>query len=118
MLDSGTIEESLFGNAQADNVTQGYLEQALGGTLVIDDVSALDLNSQARLVAVLETGSFTKTSDKSLIPADFRLCSRLRRVQRIFWPAKKCVRIFLVARAPPPLRSLPCALTEKIFLTS
>ncbi len=73
MLDAATIEESLFGNAQADNVTPGYLEQALGGTLVIDDVSALDLNSQARLLAVLETGSFTKTSDKSLSPADFRL---------------------------------------------
>ena len=59
---------SRFFGAQATDPAQerahhaGYLEQAAGGTLVLDDLTALSLDLQARLLGFLDTGQFLRTN--------------------------------------------------------
>ena len=61
----GTIDSELFGHekgaftdAKADR--KGYFEIANGGTLFLDEVGELPLQTQVRLLRVLETGEFIR----------------------------------------------------------
>jgi DNA-binding NtrC family response regulator len=57
------VESELFGHAKgaftgADQAKQGKLEAAGAGTILLDEVDALGLEQQAKLLRVLETGDF------------------------------------------------------------
>ena len=74
-VDEFILERELFGqkfdNAEvADRA--GFLERANGGTLLFEDVSALSMPLQERLLAVLQAGAFTPMGGSRPIPIDVR----------------------------------------------
>jgi len=64
-LPSNLIESELFGYEKgpftdAKARKEGLLEQADGGTILLDEISELDINLQAKLLRVLEEGMFRR----------------------------------------------------------
>jgi two-component system, NtrC family, response regulator AtoC len=64
-LPSNLIESELFGHEKgaftdAKSRKEGLLEQADGGTILLDEISELDINLQAKLLRVLEEGMFRR----------------------------------------------------------
>lgn len=64
-LPSNLIESELFGHEKgaftdAKSLKEGLLEQADGGTILLDEISELDINLQAKLLRVLEEGTFRR----------------------------------------------------------
>jgi DNA-binding NtrC family response regulator len=60
------LAAELFGSgprAKGDRATQGAVEMAEGGTLVIDDVAWLSPNLQWRLLDLLRRGAYTRASE-------------------------------------------------------
>lgn len=71
-------EDELFGHERgaftgADRMREGCFEQANGGTLFLDEIGDMDLNIQAKLLRVLETGEFQRLGGSSRIHVDVRL---------------------------------------------
>lgn len=52
-IPSSLIEGALFGKLKKDEVRQGYFDQAHGGTLYIDEITAVPLSIQSQLVRYL-----------------------------------------------------------------
>jgi len=74
----GSISEEnsaaeLFGQEDGENVRYGRLEQANGGTLCIGDIADMDLQTQARLLSVFQTNSFTRLGGKEDVQVDLRV---------------------------------------------
>ena len=64
-IPEGTIDSELFGHEKgaftdAKNEHKGYFEIADGGTLFLDEVGELPLQTQVRLLRVLETGEYLR----------------------------------------------------------
>ncbi|MCM1035005.1 MAG: sigma 54-interacting transcriptional regulator [Paludibacter sp.] len=64
-IPNGTIDSELFGHVKgaftgALNDHKGYFEEADGGTIFLDEVGELPLETQVRLLRVLETGEFIR----------------------------------------------------------
>ena len=64
-IPSGLIETELFGYEKgaftgAQMTKRGRVEQAHGGTLLLDEVGSLDLGVQAKLLQVLQDGSYLR----------------------------------------------------------
>ncbi len=64
-IPEGTIDSELFGHEKgaftdARTERKGYFEIADGGTLFLDEVGELPLQTQVRLLRVLETGEFIR----------------------------------------------------------
>lgn len=70
-IPEGTIDSELFGHEKgsftgAHDTRKGYFEVANGGTIFLDEVAELPIQTQVRLLRVLETGEFIKVgSSKS-----------------------------------------------------
>jgi len=63
----------LFGSEDGQNVHYGRLEQANGGTLCIGDIADMDLQTQARLLSVLQTHAFRRLGGKEDVAVDLRI---------------------------------------------
>ncbi|MGB5438564.1 MAG: sigma-54 dependent transcriptional regulator [Gammaproteobacteria bacterium] len=63
----------LFGHEDGENIHYGRLEQANGGTLCIGDIADMDQQTQARLLSVLQTHSFTRLGGREAVEADLRV---------------------------------------------
>ncbi|RMF43009.1 MAG: sigma-54-dependent Fis family transcriptional regulator [Deltaproteobacteria bacterium] len=62
-LDENIFADTMFGHARgaftdADRERPGMLEQARGGVLFLDEIGSLDINSQAKLLRVLQDGEY------------------------------------------------------------
>lgn len=73
-------EDELFGHEKgaftgAHARRKGALENADGGTLFLDEIADLDIQIQAKLLRVLETGQFTRLGGSELISVDVRIIS-------------------------------------------
>lgn len=73
-------EDELFGHEKgaftgAHARRRGALENADGGTLFLDEIADLDIQIQAKLLRVLETGQFTRLGGSELISVDVRIIS-------------------------------------------
>jgi len=72
------LESELFGHEKgaftgAAGRRIGLVEQAQGGTLFLDEIGDLSLENQARLLRVLEDGSFRRLGGRDEIQVTFRL---------------------------------------------
>ncbi len=74
------IESELFGYEKgaftgAVSRKKGKFELADGGTLFLDEIGDMDIRAQAKLLRVIETGSFTRLGGTQRIEVDVRLVS-------------------------------------------
>ena len=77
-LPPSLIEGALFGYEKgaftgADKQHRGYFEQAHGGTLLLDEIGELPLETQPKLLDILERRRFRRLGGEEEIDADFRL---------------------------------------------
>ena len=73
---SMSVEHSaaeLFGSEDGDNVVYGRIEQANGGTLLLTNISDMDLQTQTRLLGVFQTHSFLRMGGSEPVPVDIRV---------------------------------------------
>lgn len=69
----------LFGKALPDGEIQpGFLEQAQGGTLYLDDVAMLDADMQQSLFAALSTGQWVRLQGSTPLQLDVRIVAATR----------------------------------------
>ncbi len=78
------IETELFGHEKgaftdAKMRKEGLFEQAQGGTIFLDEIGELELNLQAKLLRVLEEGSFRRVGGLKDLPLDVRIVAASNR---------------------------------------
>lgn len=77
-IPEGTINSELFGHEKGaftgavDN-RKGYFESANGGTIFLDEIGELPLETQSRLLRVLENGEFIKVGSSKVLKTDVRI---------------------------------------------
>ena len=77
-IPDGTIDSELFGHEKgsftgAQATRKGYFEEADGGTIFLDEVGELPLQTQVRLLRVLETGEFIKVGTSKVQKTNVRI---------------------------------------------
>lgn len=78
------LESELFGYKQgaftgAIKDKKGLIEEANGGTLLLDEIGEMPLELQAKLLRVLETSEFIKLGDTKPTKSNFRLIAATNR---------------------------------------
>ena len=77
-IPAGTINSELFGHEKgaftgATSERKGYFETVDGGTIFLDEVGEMPLDTQAFLLRVLETGEFLRVGSSSILKTDVRV---------------------------------------------
>lgn len=77
-IPEGTIDSELFGHEKgsftgAHEARKGYFEVSNGGTIFLDEVAELPLQTQVRLLRVLETGEFIRVGASKVQKTDVRV---------------------------------------------
>ena len=77
-IPEGTIDSELFGHEKgaftgAINTRKGYFEVANNGTIFLDEIGDLPLQTQVRLLRVLENGEFIKVGSSKVEKTNVRL---------------------------------------------
>ena len=77
-IPEGTIDSELFGHEKgsftgASGSRLGYFEVANGGTIFLDEVAELPMQTQVRLLRVLETGEFMRVGASKVIKTNVRV---------------------------------------------
>ena len=78
------IESELFGHERgsftgADRQHKGYFERAHSGTLFLDEITEMPIESQVKLLRVLETGIFMRVGTNREIETDVRVIAATNR---------------------------------------
>lgn len=76
------LEMELFGNesgVMGEGARAGVLEQAHGGTLFLDEVADMPLETQTKIIRVLQEQKFQRLGGKELIESDVRIISSSNR---------------------------------------
>jgi len=81
------LEASLFGYEKgaftgAYQTRAGKFEQAQGGTLLLDEISEMDLGLQAKLLRVLQEREVERLGGREVIPLDVRVLATTNRSMR------------------------------------
>lgn len=77
-IPEGTINSELFGHEKgsftgAAGTRKGYFEEADGGTIFLDEIGEMPLDTQAMLLRVLENGEFIKVGSSKPQKTDVRV---------------------------------------------
>ena len=77
-IPEGTIDSELFGHEKgsftgASGSRLGYFEVADGGTIFLDEIAELPMQTQVRLLRVLETGEFLRVGASKVIKTNVRV---------------------------------------------
>jgi len=77
-IPEGTIDSELFGHEKgsftgAYEARKGYFEVTNGGTIFLDEIGEMPLQTQARLLRVLENGEFIKVGSSKVQKTDVRV---------------------------------------------
>ncbi len=76
LLRGDNYEKELFGSENLDGtITYGFLEKAKGGTLLIDEVSEIPLDTQAKILRILIDQKFKRSNGKEDIYVNVRVIS-------------------------------------------
>jgi len=84
VLSAHLMESELFGHEKgaftgADAPRTGRFEMAHGGSILLDEVTEIDLNLQAKLLRVLQERSFERVGSSRTIAADVRVLATTNR---------------------------------------
>ena len=76
LLSPDNIEFELFGSKDKDVTRKGLFEKSENGTLFIDEIGEMPLQTQAKILRVLTDRKFNRLGDDALIPVSCRIiCS-------------------------------------------
>ena len=80
-LQADTLETALFGGENSDATTHvvGLLEQAHGGTLLLDEVADMSLETQGKIVRMLHSQRFQRVGGSRWIEVDVRVIATTHR---------------------------------------
>ncbi|MBL7833281.1 MAG: sigma-54-dependent Fis family transcriptional regulator [Cyclobacteriaceae bacterium] len=78
------LENELFGHAEgaftgANKASKGYLEEAHEGTLFLDEIGEMNIDLQAKLLRVIETGEFYRVGESKLRRVNVRFIAATNR---------------------------------------
>ena len=109
-IPEGTIDSELFGHEKgsftgASGSRQGYFEVANGGTIFLDEVAELPMQTQVRLLRVLETGEFIRVGSSKVQKTRNSLACVPKGISPI--SSKKIVPPFTVSKYPFLLSTAP-----------
>ena len=114
-IPEGTIDSELFGHEKgsftgASGSRQGYFEVANGGTIFLDEVAELPMQTQVRLLRVLETGEFIRVGASKPIKTNVRVVAATNEnMQRAISSGKfredLFYRLNIIPISLPPLRN-------------
>jgi transcriptional regulator with PAS, ATPase and Fis domain len=114
-IPEGTIDSELFGHEKgaftgAQGSRQGYFEVANGGTIFLDEVAELPMQTQVRLLRVLETGEFIRVGSSKVLKTNVRVVTATNEnMQRAITTGKfredLFYRLSTVPISLPPLRN-------------
>ncbi len=113
-IPEGTIDSELFGHEKgaftgASGSRKGYFEEADGGTIFLDEVAELPMQTQVRLLRVLETGEFIRVGSSKVIKTNVRVVAATnenmhRAIQKGKFREDLMYRLSTVPITLPPLR--------------
>lgn len=113
-IPEGTIDSELFGHEKgaftgATSTRKGYFEVADGGTIFLDEVGELPLQTQVRLLRVLESGEFMKVGSSQIQKTNVRIVAAtnvnmLKAIQNGRFREDLYYRLNTVQIDMPPLR--------------
>lgn len=77
-IPEGTIDSELFGHEKgsftgAHEARKGYFEVANGGTIFLDEVAELPIQTQVRLLRILETGEYIRVGSSKVQKTNVRI---------------------------------------------
>lgn len=77
-IPEGTIDSELFGHEKgsftgAHEARKGYFEVVDGGTIFLDEVGEMPLNTQARLLRILESGEYIRVGSSKVQKTNVRV---------------------------------------------
>lgn len=83
-IPEGTIDSELFGHEKgsftgAHEARKGYFEVTTGGTIFLDEIGEMPLNTQSRLLRVLEYGEFIRVGSSKVVKTDVRVVAATNR---------------------------------------
>lgn len=83
-LNAGILESELFGHEKgaftgADQLRKGRFELAEGGTLLLDEISEMDLELQAKLLRVLQERQFERVGSSVTLDVNVRVIATTNR---------------------------------------
>jgi two-component system nitrogen regulation response regulator NtrX len=74
------LEPELFGQERdGEGIKTGFLEQAHGGTLLLDEVADMPLETQAKILRVLQEQNFERVGGKTRVEVDVRVIAATAR---------------------------------------
>jgi len=113
-MPEGLVESALFGHERgaftgATQRSQGAFERANGGTLMLDEISEMRLDLQAKLLRVIQEQEFERVGGHQAIKVDVRLIATTNRDLKTEMDAGKFrsdlyYRLNVVPIHTPPLR--------------
>jgi transcriptional regulator with PAS, ATPase and Fis domain len=113
-LPQGVLESELFGHEKgsftgAISQRKGYFESADGGTIFLDEIGEMPLETQVKLLRVLETGEFLRVGSSETRHTNVRIIAATNRrldeeVQRKRFREDLYFRLRTVEIKLPPLR--------------
>jgi len=77
-IPEGTINSELFGHEKgaftgASSDRKGYFETANGGTMFLDEIGEMPLDTQSFLLRILESGEYLKVGSSKVLKTDVRI---------------------------------------------
>jgi DNA-binding NtrC family response regulator len=77
-IPAGTINSELFGHEKgaftgAINERKGYFESHNGGTIFLDEIGEMPMDTQSYLLRILESGEFIRVGSNKLLHTDIRI---------------------------------------------
>lgn len=113
-IPEGILESELFGHEKgaftgAVATKKGYFELADGGTILLDEIGEMPLQTQVKLLRVLETGEFMRVGSGELRTVNVRIIAATNRdlgqmVKQALFRKDLYYRLKAVAMYIPPLR--------------
>lgn len=113
-IPEGTIDSELFGHEKgsftgANESRKGYFEVTDGGTIFLDEIGEMPIETQARLLRVLENKEFIRVGSSKVMKTDVRVVAAtnvnlLKNVQKGKFREDLYYRLNTVPIAVPPLR--------------